>query len=82
VSARISCPGAAACGRRALNEPRVRMPVPGTLAAGMVGTVAVGALPLTDYDLDPTTGPDTCATPQPDGDGFGLVSSPTAAHPQ
>jgi hypothetical protein len=30
------------------------MPVPGTIAAGMVGTVAVGALPLTDYDLDPT----------------------------
>ncbi len=42
------------------------------------GTVAVGALPLTDYDLDPTTGPDTCGTPQRDGDDWTIEYDPDA----
>lgn len=40
------------------------------------GDVAVGAFPLADYDLDPTTAPPTCATPVRDGDDWVIEYDP------
>lgn len=40
------------------------------------GSVVVGALPLAEYDLDPATGPTTCADPVADGDDWLIEYDP------